>query len=155
MWELHNILYTGCISAGSKLYVAEVTSLNGTVERRPQVNLRSRARCMNTLGRGVQPDQWHPGTGALDLRLTWGLLATVLFKEATSGLHSRLAGMPVAWRLSMRPVTHPFIINKILIRQLFWLSEGKWQKKCLCNKKIIFSFITVNNKAHAQLIQAI
>jgi len=46
----------------------EVASLNGTVGRRPQVNLRSRARCLNTIRRGVQPDQLRPGTGALDLR---------------------------------------------------------------------------------------
>jgi hypothetical protein len=46
----------------------EVASLNGTVGRRPQVNLRSGARCLNTIGQGVQPDQWRPRTGALDLR---------------------------------------------------------------------------------------
>jgi len=63
----------------------EVVFLKGTVWRRPQVNLRSRARCSNAIGRGVQPDQWRPWTRALDLRLTWGLLPTVPFKESTSG----------------------------------------------------------------------
>jgi len=62
----------------------ETGFLNGIVGRRPQVNLRSRARCLNSIGHGVQPDQWRPRTRALDLRLTWGLLPTVRFKESTS-----------------------------------------------------------------------
>jgi len=49
--------------------------------RKAQVNLRARARCSNSFGRGVQPDQWR----ALELSLTWGLLPTVPFKESTSG----------------------------------------------------------------------
>jgi len=48
----------------------EVASLKETVGRRPKVNLRSRARCSNTIGQGVQPEQWRPRTGALYLRLT-------------------------------------------------------------------------------------
>ena len=58
--------------AGSSLacYELEVASLNGTVGRRHQVKIRSRARCSNTIEWDVQPDQWRPGTGALHLRLT-------------------------------------------------------------------------------------
>ena len=64
----------------------ETGFLNRDCGRKPQVNLRSRARCSNSIGWGIQPDQGRPGTRALDLGLTWGLLPTVLFKESTSGL---------------------------------------------------------------------
>jgi len=55
--------------------------LNGDCGRKPQVNLRSRARCSHSIGRSVQTDQWR----ALDLSLTWGLLPTVPSKESISG----------------------------------------------------------------------
>ena len=58
----------------------ETGFLNRQCERKPQVNLRSSARCSNPIGRGVQPDQWR----ALDLRLTWGLLPTDTIKKSTS-----------------------------------------------------------------------
>jgi len=58
----------------------ETGFLNRDCGRKPQVNLRSRARCSNSNGRGIQPDQWR----ALDLSLTGGLLPTVRFKESTS-----------------------------------------------------------------------
>jgi len=47
-----------------KKTLSETGFLNRDCGRRPQVNLRSRAPCSNTIGRGVQPDQWRPGTGA-------------------------------------------------------------------------------------------
>jgi len=63
------------------IYCSETGFLNGDCGRKPQVNPRSRAQCSNSIGRGVQPDQWQ----ALDLSLTWGLLPYVPFKEFTSG----------------------------------------------------------------------
>jgi len=47
---------------------SETGFLNGDCGRKPQVNLRSieLPRCSNSIGRGVQPDQWR----ALDLSLT-------------------------------------------------------------------------------------
>jgi len=53
-------------SASVKGFTPETGFLNGECGRKPQVNLRSRARCSNSIGWGVQPDQWR----ALDLSLT-------------------------------------------------------------------------------------
>jgi len=61
----------------------ETGFLNGDCGRRAQVNLRSRARWSNSIGRGIQPDQWRPRTG--------GLLPTVPFKESTSGVCANTA----------------------------------------------------------------
>jgi len=59
------------------LATTETGFLNGECGRKPQVNLRSRARCSNSIGRAVQPDQWR----ALGLRLTWGFLPHSPFKK--------------------------------------------------------------------------
>ena len=48
----------------TRMSCPETGFLNGECGRKPQVNLRSRARCSISIGRGVQPDQWR----ALDLR---------------------------------------------------------------------------------------
>jgi len=65
---------------------SEVDSLDGTVGRRPQVKLRSRARHWS--GCTLWPIEWKHR--ALDLRLTWGFLPQSLFKKPVSGQPTEL-----------------------------------------------------------------
>jgi len=61
-------------------FYSEMDSLDGTVGRRPQVNLRSRARHWS--GCTLRPIECEHR--ALDLRLTWGFLPQGPFKKPVS-----------------------------------------------------------------------
>jgi len=66
----------------TKIYeIPEVDSLDGTVGRRPQVKLRSRARHWS--GCTLRPIECEHR--ALDLRLTWGFLPQSPIKKPVSG----------------------------------------------------------------------
>jgi len=73
---VYNCLYCEC---------SEVDSLIATVGRRPQVNLRSRARHWS----GCTPRPIGFEHRALDLRLTWGFLPHCLFKKPGTGCTGR------------------------------------------------------------------
>jgi len=67
------------------VYFTEVNSLNGTVGRRPQVKLRSRAPVPGRHWSGCTPRPIEFEHRALDLRLTWGFLPQSPFKTSLRG----------------------------------------------------------------------